>query len=254
MTLPRIRIAIASAWLSSALLGCQAGDEAKTTASPPAATAKPIEPFQIRPASEPGQDVRTIFDELRLEIFAYDLKAPLNHRASFWMEVWRDGKLDEKLSEGHLIQPPRERPLFGRVIVSFMAGDSINAAKSRWSTRMESYNEERTDDHIPGGRNTSGQIRWVDDPFHGNGITNRSGHTFSLPTPIERGRTYTLRALVGGRGQEASPTEGVDTAEFARTVPLAIFFRARIERVSTDRLKDWSELGSTSVPPDPLEE
>ena len=251
LTLQRIRIAIASAWLSPALLGCHA-DETPKSATPSAATSKPAEPFQIRQAPDPGPDAQAIHEELRLEVFAYDFKAPFNHRASFWMEVWRDGKLDEKLSEGHLIQPPRERPLFGRVTVSFMGGESVNEGKSRWSTRLECSHEERTADHAPGGRNTTGKIRWVDDPFQAKSINYRTGQTFAPPTPIERGRTYTLRALVGGNGLGPSPTQGVDPAEFAKTVPLAIFFRARIERVPTDRLKDWAELGPTTVPPAPL--
>ena len=254
LTPSRALTAIALALLASASLGCHAGEEPKAVPPPAVATSKPVEPFQIRAASDPDAAARSVFDELRIQVFTYDLKAPLNHRASFWMEVWRDGKLDETLSEGHFIQQARERPLFGRVIVSFMDGESVNAPKSRWSTRLESYNEERTADHVPGGRGSSGQVRWVDDPFKGGGITNRLGRPFSSPTPIERGRTYTLHAMVGSRGQGVTLTEGVDTAEVARTVPVAIFLRARIERVPTDRLKDWGEMGSTTVPPAQLED
>lgn len=254
MTSPRVRAALAMACLSSAAIGCHADEATKTSSTPAAVTSKPVEPFQIRAAQDQDRSARSVFDELRIQVLAYDLIAPLNHRASFWIEVWRDGKLDPTLSEGRFIQPHRERPLFGRVVVSFMEGDSMNSPRSRWSTRLEHYNEERTADHVPNGQGSSGQVRWVDDPFKADGITHRSAQTFAIPKPAERGRTYTLHVMTGTRGQGPTLSEGAEPSELARTVPVALFLRARIERVPTGRLRDFGELGSTIVPPALLEE
>jgi len=199
-------------------------------------------------------DLGPILEELKLQIFAHDVKAPVNHRASFWVEVWRDGKLDPTASFGHYLQPPRERPLHGRFSFSIMDGEAVNSPKSRWTMRWESYNAERKPGLAPSGGGSSTQIRWIDDPLKGNGLTNRSGHSDPLPQPIDRGRTYTLHALFATRGQGGALVPGAEPAEMTKTIPVAVFLRARIERVPTGRLVEWGSSGNLSVPPEPLKD
>jgi len=245
------RLAAAAAWLALVATGC--GERTRPEA-PLAAPARAPEPFLLRAVADSDLGVQDLAEELQIQVFRYDVKAPVNHRTTFWIEVWRDGKLDRGPSWGSSYQPRRERPFFGRFTFSIMDGQAVDSPKTRWSTRLDSYPEERRAGTRPTGRGTSSQTRWIDDPLKAEGITNRSGQSYPIASPIERGRTYTLHALAGSRGQAISLADGADTAELARTVAVAVFLRARIERVPTDRLRDWDKSGAVSIPPAPLKD
>lgn len=186
----------------------------------------------ISKASVEDFGARPLLDELGLEVFRYDLKGPTNHKASIWVETWKEGQLVPDLTYGFY---RRGHTVEGSVQFSILRGASPE--KIRW--RLELL-----------GMSTK---KWLEDPFGGSTM---SGSTWTEPYEmwtgpwkIKVGETCTF--LVLWYGTETGPIihAGYPTAidEYKKVFGV-VLLRARFDAMAENELEDIC-CGTFSGPP-----
>jgi predicted Ser/Thr protein kinase len=165
--------------------------------------------------------------------FRYRVTGPVNHRATFWVEWWRDGVLDFQLTYGQWDQLPRGKGFDGSFEYGLTDGAKVSpdsAGKVRWDFAVESrVRNVRTpvsDMKKNDSRTNTGD--WVANPFAGVDMTGSSwGQTHKWS--VAPGEVATLLILRGGKSIQSS---SISTDEdIAKKHKICMMLKARFDPV-----------------------
>lgn len=96
---------------------------------------------------------KPLLDELRLQVFRYNVKGLTNHRAIFWVETWKEGQLVPDLTYGFYQVPGKGNRFEGPVQFSILDGSAPE--KIRWRFMVAGLSTDR----------------WLEHPFKGSLIS-----------------------------------------------------------------------------------
>jgi hypothetical protein len=191
----------------------------------------------------------------RYRTFRYRVTGPANHRATFWVEWWRDGVLDKRtgLTYGRWEQLPRGKGFDGSfeyVLADGAKAGPDSVGKMRWDFSVDSRvrNVRTTNSFMKVNDSRASTGNWIADPFAGIGATattwGKTGRWAITP-----GEVATVLILRGGDSiQSASNSEDVNIAKKHK---ICMMLKARFDPVPESELKDWVQ--STSLNADQVE-
>ncbi len=185
-------------------------------------------------------------------MFRYTASAPVDHRASFWVEYWRDGKLDKKtgLTGGQMIQLPSRAAFEGGCDFSLADGAKTSpdaAGKVRWdffvSSRLRDWVSSNGVMKVNNDAGRGGHGNWIADPFVGLDVVSSWGKTRKWNVAI--GEPVTVLVLRGyARGENLSA--GLND-EDAKKGKAAILVRARFDAVPQSERVEHSQTVSLNA-------
>ncbi len=179
--------------------------------------------------------------------FRYRVTAPANHRATFWVELWRDGELQRTTGTtgGQSYTPPLGQHLDGVFI--FTLADSAEwgpgaAGQLIWDFTVESplfdgaNTSSRTKLKLERADALGAHRKWIGNPFDGRDVRSSWGAKRSWKTSDSQ--PLTLLALSSDTPGKARPEVTDDAA--AKKSEVCLLLRVRFDSASPDELKDTS--------------